>query len=142
MKATVLRPNFWPPYWDGNSPELTTDDIGWDIVRRREAGSDKTKDIFDYYVGCLGMDLSLYYLDKDRFYYIDMMNGEVALRRENPLWDGKYDYERVSVYDCQGDKEAEDSFAFDSVEQLWNKFNIDGKPLSYVLEHSVIWLSS
>ena len=133
---------FWPPYWEGNAPELTSDELGWDVIRKREAGSDDTKDIYDYYVGCLGMDLSLYYAEKDKFYYVDMANGEVVSQKENPKWDGKYDYDRVCVYECNGDLDSDEVFDFETAEELWSAFKIDGKPMSYILEHSVIWLST
>lgn len=142
MGKEIIRRKFWPPYWNGNAPELTKDQLGWNSIRRRDAGSDDVKDNFDFHVVHSGWDLSFYYVDKDRFYYIDLMNKEIYCRRDDPDWNHEYDYDRVSVYDLYSSMEDEPIFEFENPDEIWEHFRIDGKDLAYILLHSVIWLST
>lgn len=81
-------------------------------------------------------------MDKDRFYYVDLINKDVYCRQEDPNWDHKYDYERVSVYDSPSPNEEDSIYEFEDEKDLWENFKIDGKDLAYILLHSVIWLST
>lgn len=142
MENKVVKTNFWPPYWDNNAPTLIEDDLGWGVARCRDAGSDKCKDVFDFCIGYLGYDLSFYFVDTDKFYYINVLEGFVCIKEEDPSWDGVYDYDRVS--DSQQPHPSDDQiiFEFDSVEQLWDNFKIAGKDLEYILNRSVLWLET
>ncbi len=31
---------------------------------------------------------------------------------------------------------------FNNVQEVWDNFKIDGKDMKYIIEHSVLWLSS
>ena len=44
----IIKKNFWNPAYKDGSLDLTEDELGWDADRKNDAGSDDTKDVFDY----------------------------------------------------------------------------------------------
>ena len=143
MEDKVIVSNFWPPYWDGNRPELMASQLGWPAARRADAGSDDIKDNFDYHICHLNFDLCFYFPETDKFYYADIMNNDVLIIPEREDWDGKYYYDRVaSVWSPPDFRSSECLLEFDEPQEIWDKLIINGKNLEYILAHSVIWLGS
>jgi len=141
MDNKIIRKSFWPPYWHNNPPELTEDQLGFDEHNFADVGSRDTKTIFDFMLGNTGFDMSFYYAENNKFYYIEMLDKHVFCRKDNPDWDGKYDYNRVKVYEPPQD-DSEIIMSFRHRQEVWDNFKIDGKDMKYIIEHSVVWFSS
>lgn len=140
----ILVKNFWPPYFETMSRELTEDDLGWNEDNRFDAHSDDTKFIFDLFIDHLGWDLSFYFTEDDTFYYVEVMEKSIYKRKGDPKWDGKYIYERCDIYALQYyDRDDDDAiiFDFDNVQEVWDKFTLNGHDMKYIIEHSVCWLA-
>lgn len=142
----IIVKNFWDPdFGDNMTPELTEDQLGWDSVQREDGHSDDTKEVFDYLIGYSNWDLSLYYTVKDKYYYIDMANNVVLARNTDPDWDGKHVVYKSNPWGLQWyDRDRPELILmhFQNAQEVWDNFKIDGKGMKYIIEHSVLWLST
>lgn len=100
----VIKKNFWNPVYKEKTLklDLTENELGWDAARRDDAGSDDTKEVFDYIIGCLYWDLSLFYTENEKYYYIDMAKNELRIRSDDPEWDGVYLSDKSDPWDWNG----------------------------------------
>ena len=108
-------------------------------------GYTETKDVWDHLVGfssdkVVGWDLCFFYTPNHTFYYLDQMakviyklplNGDVG----EPL------FARVDIRP-QIVPEEDEVFDYDRISQVWDYFTIDGHHMAYILEHSVLVLST
>lgn len=143
--SKIIKKNFWNPAYKDGTLDLTEDELGWDAARKDDAHSDDTKDVFDYIIGCLHWDLSLFYTENEKFYYIDMALNEVRIRGDDPDWDGVYLSDKSDPWGLEWyDRDRDDLIImrFENVQEVWDNFKIDGKDLKYIIEHSVYWLST
>ena len=141
----IIKKNFWNPVYKDGASDLTEDELGWDAARRDDAGSNDTKDIFDHVIGCLHWDLSLFYTENEKYYYIDMAENVVRIRNDDPQWDGKYLSDKSDPWSLEWyDREHPELILmhFNNVQEVWDNFKIDGKDMRYIIDHSVYWLSS
>lgn len=137
MKKVVLE-NFWPPQFGDGDTNLYDNEIGWRIEERTSAGSDDTKEVFDFHCKLCPYNLELYYLEDGNFYYFDINNfGGVFQLQPEQDWDGKYIFQKVKSTDSP-DYDPDYIFVFDTAQELWDKFRLNGKTLKYIIEHSVV----
>ena len=111
------------------------DQLGWQPEERREARSSVSKDIFNFEIVEVGLNLSFYYIDNDTFYGIH--SGELPIEiKELPR-------DRTEPYigwQCEGDTHDDGKvlYSFDKAEDIWDTVRIDGKTLEEVIERSFI----
>ena len=119
----------------GEGKHIYVDQLGWQPEERREARSSVSKEIFDFEIVQVGLNLSFYYLDNDTFYGIHS--------ERIPIEEKELPRDRTEPYigwQCDGDTHDEGKvlFSFDKPEDIWDNVRIDGKTLEEVLERSYI----
>ena len=120
----------------GENDHLYIDQLGWTTREKQEARSFISKEIFDFEVVKVGLNLAFYYVDNDTFYGIHTeclpIEVKVLPRDKN-----------ISPYinsQCKGDTHAEGEviFSCNDRRELWDGIRIDGKTLEEVLMRSFI----
>lgn len=119
----------------GDGKHIYVDELGWRQEERQEARSSVSKEIFDFEVVEVGLNLAFYYIDNDTFYGIHS--------EEFPILVKELPRDRTEPYigwQCDGDTHDEGKvlYSFDKAEDIWDNVLIDGKPLEEVLERSYI----
>ena len=74
-----------------------------------------------------------------------MAKNELRIRSDDPEWDGVYLSDKSDPWDLEWyDRDRPELILmhFDNVQEVWDNFKIDGKDMKYIIEHSVLWLSS
>lgn len=143
----IIIRNFWEPAPNFPDSNLKSNEIGWTDSQKVESGGyAETKDIWDHLIshggaGICGFDLAFFYLENRQMYLLDNIDHVIYEVPINPNWDGKY---LISKYDYSSfDKEnAKEVFEFDDTSEVWEDFTINGKNMKYILEHSVLILST
>ncbi len=114
---------------------LYEDQLGWTTREKQEARSFISKEIFDFEIVRVGLNIAFYYVDNDTFYGIhtECIPIEVKVlprNRSEPFID----------WQCKGDthEDGEVIYSFDNPEELWTGIKINGKTLEEVLERSYI----
>lgn len=111
------------------------DQLGWQPEQFREARSFVSKEIFDYEIVRVGLNLSFYYFDNDTFYGLHTERFPIEFkilprdRTQEFLGDQCH---------CDTHEDGEVLFSFQDREEIWNGVQIDGKSLEEVLERSFI----
>ena len=126
----VVLPNF---YRDGE--HIYEDMLGWDEDNRKEARSMVSKEIFDFFVTEMGLNLGFYYLDDDTFYGIHTERYPIEVKilpRDRSV--------KYLGYQCEVDThdDGEVIASFDDEHDIWDNLRIHGKTLEEVLERSYI----
>ncbi|MDE6482502.1 MAG: hypothetical protein K2L01_01880 [Rikenellaceae bacterium] len=127
--------------------DLYEDELGWNLSDREEAGGyTDTKDVWDHLIALssddiVGFDLCFYYPETDRFYYLDNISRSLFILPTRPDWDGKYIFDRVDIQPQTVPDEYE-LMEFEHASEVWDKFRIGDKDMRYILEHSVLMLST
>ena len=119
-----------------NGEHLFADQLGWSKREKKEARSLVSKDIFEFEVVSVGLNLAFYYVDNDTFYGIHTESIPIEVKvlpRDNPN----------SPYinsQCKGDTHVhgEVILSFQHPEELWDGIKIDGNSLEEVLNRSYI----
>ena len=142
MEKKIIVKNFWDPnFGDNKAPELTEDELGWNDAQRDDGHSNDTKEVFDYLIGCLNFDLSFYYTITDKYYYIDRSYNVVIARDTDPDWDGKHVIYKSNPWGLEWyDRDRPELIVmrFNTVQDVWDNFKIDGKDMKYIIEHTII----
>ena len=120
----------------GENEHLYVDQLGWTAREKQEARSFVSKEIFEFEVVKVGLNLAFYYVDNDTFYGIhtECIPIEVkVLPRDR----------EVSPYinsQCKGDTHVAGEIIFSCEErsELWDGVRIDGKSLEEVIGRSYI----
>lgn len=120
----------------GENEHLYLDQLGWTTREKQEARSFVSKEIFEFEVVTVGLNLAFYYVDNDTFYGIhtECIPIEVKIlprdRDASPYINAQ----------CKGDTHADCEVIFmcDERSQLWSGVKIDGKSLEDVLSRSYI----
>lgn len=120
----------------GKGKNLYEDQLGWTKREKTEARSLFSKDIFDFEIVKVGLNMAFYYVDADKFYGIHTEESPVVVKeltRDNP----------TSPYinsQCSGDTHAQGNvlFTFNRPEDIWEGTMIEGKTLEEVLRRSYI----
>ena len=119
----------------GKDDHLYEDQLGWQRHEREETRSNVSKEIFNFEIALVGLNIWFYYVDNDTFYAIfgELTNIELHEclrdRREQFL------YNQFVETDWYQGKKLQ---VFDKREDVWNGININGKSLEDVLERSFI----
>ena len=119
----------------GDGKHIYVDELGWRPEERQEARSSVSKEIFDFEVVEVGLNLAFYYIDTDTFYGIHS--------EEFPIEVKELPRDRTEPYigwQCDGDTHDDGTvlYSFDKPEDIWDSVRIDGKTLEEVLERSYI----
>ena len=139
--------NFWNKTEKEPNTVLFQDQLGWQPYHKVESGGyNDTFDIWQHlmnnrHIRGVGWDLCFYYPSTGIFYYIDQI---AKVLYELPYCEGCGEtsiFEGVEIRPqlVPEDKELMD---FNSVSDIWEKFTIEGKNMKYILEHSVLFLST
>ena len=120
----------------GEGEHLYEDQLGWSKKEKQEARSFISKDIFEFEVVTVGLNMAFYYVDNDTFYGIHTESLPVEVKvlpRDNP--DSPYIH-----FQCKGDTHVsgEVIFSCGDSKELWDGVKIDGKTLEEVLNRSLI----
>ena len=131
MNRTVVINNFF-----GDGEHLYEDQLGWTKREKTEARSLVSKEIFDFEVVLVGLNLAFYYVDDDRFYGIHNESIPIKVKilpRDTP--DSPYINSQ-----CTGDTHVDGEVIFScrAPYELWDGVRIDGKSLEEVLSRSYI----
>lgn len=131
MNRTVVINNFF-----GDGEHLYEDQLGWTKREKTEARSLVSKEIFDFEVVLVGLNLAFYYVDDDRFYGIHNESIPIKVKilpRDTP--DSPYFNSQ-----CTGDTHVDGEVIFSCRDpnELWDGVRIDGKSLEEVLSRSYI----
>lgn len=119
----------------GVGKHIYVDQLGWQPEERKEARTSVSKEIFEYEVVRVGLNMSFYYIDNDTFYGIHTERTPIEFKilprdRSEPF----------VGWQCEGDThdEGEVLYSFNNAEEIWDAVRIDEKTLEEVLERSVI----
>lgn len=119
----------------GEGRHIYVDQLGWQSEERMEARSSVSREIFEYEIVQVGLNLSFYYIDNDTFYGIHTERIPIEVK-ELPR-------DRTQTYigwQCEGDTHDDGKvlYSFERAEDIWDSVLIDGKTLEEVLERSYI----
>ena len=117
---------------------LYQDELGWGQYEKREAKSNNTKDIYDHIVGIVGLNVSFFYVGDKNFYAIFTEQAPIAvklLKYNNP--EAEWLYQKRSDTNPHS-KDCIIMGKYNTAEDIWNNFTIDGKHLDEILENSRI----
>lgn len=120
----------------GVGEHLYEDQLGWTKWEKMEARSLVSKEIFDFEVVQVGLNLAFYYVDNDTFYGIHTERIPIEVK----ILPRDRDYSPHINSQCKGDTHDKGSviYSFKNREDLWDGIKIDGKSLEEVLNRSVI----
>lgn len=119
----------------GPGQNLYADELGWRSDDKKEAGSLISKEIWEYFICTVGLNISFYFPENDTFYGLHTEEIPYTLYRlprdRNVRFIGRQ---------CSGDTHeyGEPVFETDSREALWDNIHLDGHTLEYVINHSYI----
>lgn len=146
-RRKLIREQFWAPRPGRTDLNFYEDELGWSLSDREEAGGyTDTKDVWDHLIALssndiVGFDLCFYYPETDCFYYIDNIGRSLFILPPEPDWDGRYIFDRVEIQPQIVPDEYE-LMEFEHASEVWDKFRIGDKDMRYILEHSVLMLST
>lgn len=138
--------DFWYHTKREHDSTLYQDQLGWQDHHKIEAGGyTEVKDIWDHLIGfssdkIVGWDLCFFYLPTKTFYYLDQM-ARVIYKLPLSQDDSEPLFARVSIRP-QIVPEEDEVFDYDRISQVWDDFTIDGHHMEYILNHSVLVLST
>lgn len=141
-----LLANFWYETDREKDPTLYQDQLGWQEIHQMESGGyTEEKDIWQHLIGfsgkkVVGWDLGFFYFPNQTFYYLDQM-AKVIYKLPLEGQEGEPLFARVNIRP-QIVPEEDEVFDYDHISQVWDDFTIDGHHMSYILEHSVLVLST
>lgn len=119
----------------GEGEHVYVDQLGWQPEERKEARTSVSKEIFEYEIVRVGLNMSFYYLDNDTFYGIhtEQLPIEFKILPRNKK-------EPFIGWQCDGDTHDDGVvlYSFNNAEEIWDTVRIDGKTLEEVLERSLI----
>ena len=141
-----LLTNFWYETDREKDPVLYQDQLGWQEFHKVESGgyTDK-KDIWKHLVGfsgkdVVGGDLGFFYVPTRTFYYLDQM-AKVIYKLPISPDESEPLFARVDIRP-QIVPEEDEVFDFNNISEVWDNFTIDGNHMPYIIDHSVLVLST
>lgn len=146
IRTPVVK-NFWYPTDYQHDTTLYKDQLGWRIELKVESGGyTDTYEVWlnlmeNHQIRGVGWDLCFYYPQTDNFYYINQIDKYVCKLPVRKDWDGKYILSKVDI-EPQIVPEENELMDFEKISEIWEHFKIDGKDMKYILEHSVLFLST
>ena len=119
----------------GDGKHLYEDQLGWQRYEREEARSNVSKEIFNFEIALVGLNIWFYYVDNDTFYAIFGELTEIELHECLRDRNEKYLYHQFVETDWY---QGEVLQVFDKREDVWDGVCIAGKTLEEVLQRSYI----
>lgn len=141
-----MLPNFWYETETEKDSTLYQDQLGWQEIHQIESGGySDPQDIWKHLVGfssdkIVGWDLCFFYVPTCTFYYLDQM-AKVIYKLPLTEDDNEPLFARVKI-NPQIVPEEDEVFDYENISQVWEDFTIDGHHMAYILEHSVLVLST
>lgn len=131
VNRTIALCNFY-----GEGKHLYEDELGWWPDVKDEAHSLISKDIFEYEIVQMGLNIAFYYVDNDTCYglHTECFPIEFKILPRN-------NEEQYICWQCDFDTHHEGKvlYSFDErTMNIWDTIRIDGKTLGEVLERSII----
>ena len=131
IKRKIAIPDF-----NGPGRHVYEDEMGWRIEHRREANTAVSRELFEYYVVRVGLNLGFYYMDDDNFYGIHSELIPTDVKRFPQDRSEKYIGWRC---ECDTHRDGEVIYSFDEPDmRMWDEIRINGKSLEEVIERSYI----
>lgn len=130
-KRKVIIENYF-----GSGEHLFEDQLGWSKREKMESRSFVSKEIFDFEIVKVGLNMAFYYVDNDTFYGIHTERTPIEVKvLPRDTSDSPYVNSQ-----CKGDTHVHGDilFAFQHREELWDGIIIEGKSLEEVLNRSYI----
>lgn len=129
-KRKIVLPNFY-----GEGEHVYDDELGWRKEMKEEARTINPKEIFDFFITDMGLNLAFYYIDDDDFYGIHRERFPIEVKilpRDRT--------EKSLGFQCEADTHdyGEVIASFDDEHDIWNNLRIDGKVLEEILRRSYI----
>ena len=133
MERTIVIKDFY-----NRNKHLYQDELGWGSYEKREAKSNNTKNIYDHIVGDVGLNVSFFYVGDQNFYAIftELYPIEVKLLKYNAP-DAEWLYHKRSDTNPHS-TDCVTLGKYETAEDVWNNFVINGKHLEDILENSRI----
>ncbi len=140
MESDILIPNFYKGKTISECA-ITTKDLGWSDMIKKDAKSDYPETIFRYIVEVLGFNVLFYWLRDKQWYCIETEKNPIEVRRiySNPNWNGKFEYDKSGTEGVpHTSSQGEILATFDDPTKIWNNLKIEGVSICEILENSVI----
>lgn len=141
MERKVIKEHFWNTGVNGDV-QLTSDNLGWPEMLKEDAKSDYSETIFRYCIEIVGFTLLFYWTRDENFYTIETEKCPIEVRRiyQDPEWDGKCEFLKAGT-EKTGPNTASSGeviATFEDPTRIWTQLQIDGIPISRIIEESVI----
>ncbi len=146
-KRVPIVKNFWKKTEEQPDTTLYEDQLGWTIPLKVESGGyTETYDVWEHLmedtnIRGVGWDLCFFYPPTGHFYYIDQIDKVLYKLPILPHWNG---HDLIGSVDItpQLVPEEDELMDFEKVSEIWDNFKIDGKDMRYIIDHSVLFLST
>lgn len=120
----------------GPGENIYIDQLGWQNADKKEARSLISKEIWEYFVCQVGLNISFYFPENDTFYGLHTEEIPYTLYKLPRNC-------KLSPYigcQCTGDthEKGEIVYEFRTREEIWDAVRIEGHSFEYVLNHSYI----
>ena len=124
------------PYFYGPNGDIYEDELGWQEYDKKETGSLVSKEIWDYFICFVGLNISFYYPGNDTFYGLRAEECPYTLYKLPRC----RDCDPYPGNQCSGNthEKGEVVYQTDDRTQIWDNVRIDGHSLEYILNHSYI----
>lgn len=139
--------DFWFKTEKEPDTTLYEDQLGWTTAIKVESGGySDTHDVWKHIMerttqDIVGWDLCFYFPETGRFYYIDQIDKILFRVPVIDDWDGKSIFASIEI-GPQLVPEEDELMYFDNVSEVWDHFQINGHDMKYIIEHSVLFLST
>ena len=133
MKITrkIAIPNFY-----GEGKHIYEDQMGFTLSIRTDIHSNVNREIFLYALGELYYEMGFYYAVNETFYFIATMESPIQVLKlpRNSAYSHYVGWQcDVTAYEF-----GEVIATYDTVEELWDDFRIDGKSLEEIIPRSYV----
>ena len=141
MERKVIKEHFWNTGVNGDV-QLTSDNLGWPEMLKEDAKSDYSEIIFTNCLELVRFTLLFYWTRDENFYTIETEKCPIEVRRiyQDPEWDGKCEFLKAGT-EKTGPNTASSGeviATFEDPTRIWTQLQIDGIPISRIIEESVI----
>jgi hypothetical protein len=128
----IVLPNFF-----GNNKHLEAWQLGWDTDAKIEAKSSVSRNIFEFYIAEMGMNLIFYYLEDNNFYGIHAEICPTPFFRFKKV-KAEFIYDQLGETDTHDYNTEDVLFWIENKYDIWDTVKINGKSLEEVIQNSFI----